>query len=221
MQIFQQKLILAPYNYGMKGILSLLLFLHLITTPTPPVSTHNVCVDPGHGGEDPGAINQDITEAQETLDIGQKLQALLTANGYNVIMTRTDNNTTLSNSQRADICNGGHADILIAIHLNANGDPTYDGTQGLYGTGTENKDKRFADSIHQILVNRLSLSDEGTIDFDDNLMIKAHMPATLQEVGYISSETEYQQLKDGTEHRQQEIAQTLFEGIVRWFATNK
>src|SRR5438094_9596335 len=88
----------------------------LITLVGPPVRSYAagriVCIDPGHGGTDTGATmtgaNGPITEAQETLAIAQKLQTLLSST-YGVVMTRTDNTTTLTNSQRATICNNAGA----------------------------------------------------------------------------------------------------------------
>ena len=181
-----------------------------------------VCIDPGHGGDDAGAVNGDLTEAEVNLNIAKRLQSLLQNNQYQVVMTRTDNDTGLTNSQRADICNKNHADILIAIHLNASTDPTMDYTQGLYGT--TKKDKALADTLHQALLTDLHMQnptpiDRAVTDFDDNLLLKANMPATLQETVFITSPTEYTLLQNGG--RQQQIAQSLLIGINNWFAKNQ
>lgn len=175
-------------------------------------------MDAGHGGDDPGAMNGNVTEAEETLDIATRLKALLEKNNYSVVMTRTDNNTTLSNSDRAEICNKNHADIAVAIHLNSGTDPTLDYTQGLYGISTANKDKNLAETLHESLAKNLNLPTVDDTDFGDNFMQKAQMPATLQETVFISNPTEYQELTDGTGNRQQQIAQGLFDGINTWFA---
>src|SRR5437870_13823728 len=91
-------------------VVVLLISAILITLVGPPARSYAagqiVCLDPGHGGTDTGATmtgaNGTITEAQETLDIAQRLQTLLSST-YRVVMTRTDNTTTLTNSQRATI----------------------------------------------------------------------------------------------------------------------
>jgi len=190
-----------------------------VLIPTPP--KHIVCVDAGHGGNDPGAMNGDITEAEETLDIATRLKSILEEHNYSVVMTRTNNNITLSNSDRADICNKNHADIAIAIHLNSNPNETLDYTQGLYGTSTPYKDKKFAETLHESLAKDLNIQSVDDTDFGDNFMQKANMPATLQETVFISNSTEYDELTDGTGNRQQQIAQALFDGINTWFSQQK
>lgn len=196
--------------------LSLLVSTSLGTLTGNPFE-HTVCIDPGHGGDDPGAINNELTEAAVNLNIAEKLKTLLANNHYNVVMTRDNNTTTLTNTQRADICNEHHADMAVAIHLNSSTDETIDYTQGLYGT--KQKDKKLTDTLHHTLVTELPISnppnDDPTTDFADNFLLKTQMPATLQETVFISSSTEYTQLETGK--RQQAIAKALFDGITKWF----
>jgi N-acetylmuramoyl-L-alanine amidase len=48
-----------------------------------------VVIDAGHGGSDRGGIpGQRIPEKEMTLDVAQRLKALLAASGYRVVMTR-------------------------------------------------------------------------------------------------------------------------------------
>lgn len=179
-------------------------------SPSPIV----VCLDPGHGGEDSGAIYGDLTEEAVVLDIAYRLKTLLEQNQYQVIMTRTDHKTSLTNSQRAAICNTHQANVLVSIHLNYNDDPTLDYTEGLYGNS---KDFLFTQYMHNALVSSLQLPDGETTDFENNALLKMANPATLQETVFISSSQEYQQLTDGSGRRQQQITQALFEGINGWF----
>src|SRR5579884_846857 len=151
-----------------------------------------VCIDAGHGGTDTGATmtgtKGTITEAQETLDIAQQLQSLLNGT-YKVVMTRTDNTTTLSNSQRAAICNAAGAAILVSIHLNGSSDHTVDYTLGLYGK--KNKDQALASTINIAMAQLPSASGTGTIqnngitNFADGMLLKATMPATIAETVFI------------------------------------
>lgn len=181
--------------------------------PTPPA--HIICVDAGHGGEDGGAVFNDLTEKSITLDIASQLKTLLENNHYQVVMTRKDSDTTLTNSERAAICNANRANLLVSIHLNYNDDTTLDYTEGLYGT--PEKDETFTKLMHQTLVSKLGLGDGEITDFENNMLLKAQMPATLQETVFLSSNNEYQLLSNGTGERQQKIAQALFEGINNWF----
>jgi len=84
-----------------------------------------VIVDAGHGGSDPGAINQSlgITEKEVALDISLKIQEYLEdIPDVGVLMTRTDNRT-VSLAQRAHFCriHRDHAKLFISIHANAAG----------------------------------------------------------------------------------------------------
>ena len=77
----------------------------------------SVCIDPGHGGDDPGAQANNLTEATLNLQVAFIVRTKLEALGYPVYMTRTTD-TTLSHAQRAEYCNAHHASILVAIHQN-------------------------------------------------------------------------------------------------------
>ena len=204
-------------------IVSIALFLSLpipTATSTHEVKpTHIVCIDAGHGADDSGATYQDLTEAAITLDIAQKLHGLLKKQGYQIVLTRPDANADPTNSERAEICNKGHAQALISIHLNYNDDTTLDYTQGLYGMGNEDKDKKFADFMTHSVSSKLGVPNGETTDFDSNLMHKANMPATLLEVVFLTSPQEYPLLKDGT--RQQQIAEAIDAGIMQWFQKKK
>lgn len=179
------------------------------------IPKHIVCLDAGHGEDDSGATNGDLIEADISLDITNRLKNLLEQNNYQVVLTRPDSNTLLTNSQRAQVCNQNHAEILLSIHLNYNPDQTLDYTQGLYGS--EEKDKKFSDFMTQTLASSLNLPNGETTDFESNLMLKAQMPASLQETVFLSSPDEYSLLSSGEDLRQQQIAQALYTGINNWF----
>jgi N-acetylmuramoyl-L-alanine amidase len=78
-----------------------------------------VIIDPGHGGKDPGATNALGTEADYNLDTAKRVQKLLTASGYKVIMTRSDDHY-LSLQERVDLANAVTQNaIFISIHHNS------------------------------------------------------------------------------------------------------
>src|SRR3954451_7369794 len=100
-----------------------------VTDSTCPVSTAQVVLDPGHGGDDPGAVNKSfgLTEAEENLTIAQQVASILQRDhGLTVALTRVDNATTLGNSARGAIANACHASLYVSIHLNAADDTSAD-----------------------------------------------------------------------------------------------
>jgi N-acetylmuramoyl-L-alanine amidase len=92
---------------------------------SPPLSRqlglgiHRIVIDPGHGGQQPGAIGRTgITEKQLTLAISLLLAEKLRASGYEVLLTREDDRT-LDLSERTEFANRADADLFISVHINA------------------------------------------------------------------------------------------------------
>ena len=77
-----------------------------------------IVIDPGHGGKDPGASANGVTEKNVNLGIGLELEKVLLARGYNVVMTRRTD-VYLKLQERTDIANEQNADLFVSIHVNA------------------------------------------------------------------------------------------------------
>ena len=78
-----------------------------------------ICIDPGHGGENGGAMYNGLWEKDLTVQIANAMyQELSLYDGVTVVMTRTAD-VDLSLEQRAQIAAGAGADFLYSIHLNA------------------------------------------------------------------------------------------------------
>jgi N-acetylmuramoyl-L-alanine amidase len=102
--------------------------------PAPPSSTRSgdyslarqlglrvarVVIDPGHGGHDPGAQANGITEAELVLDVALRLEKLLQqVPGLEVVLTRRTNEF-VPLEERTAIANREHADLFLSIHANA------------------------------------------------------------------------------------------------------
>jgi N-acetylmuramoyl-L-alanine amidase len=78
-----------------------------------------IVIDPGHGGHDPGAEANGVTEASVVLDIALRVEKILTAQpGVEVVLTRrTDEFVPLE--ERTAIANRQSADMFLSIHANA------------------------------------------------------------------------------------------------------
>ncbi len=94
----------------------------------PPPSVHVIAIDPGHGGSDNGTQNPrlHLMEKTFTLDVGLRLRKLLEAQGYQVVMTRTNDSRFANDPKvdlplRAEFANTKHADLFLSIHFNAGG----------------------------------------------------------------------------------------------------
>jgi N-acetylmuramoyl-L-alanine amidase len=78
-----------------------------------------IVVDAGHGGHDPGAQANGLTEADLVLDIALRLERLLQQQpGVEVVLTRrTDEFIPLE--KRTAIANRENADLFLSIHANS------------------------------------------------------------------------------------------------------
>ncbi len=75
-------------------------------------------LDPGHGGENEGTqAPVGLVEKEVTLDIARRLGDLLTASGYEVVLTR-EKDVDMSLRDRADLANNRRGDIFVSIHVN-------------------------------------------------------------------------------------------------------
>jgi len=86
----------------------------------PPQSAFVVVIDPGHGGDDIGALGPSgLPEKDVTLDIARRLKTRIQSElEAEVILTR-DADKTLALDDRTAIANHNHADLFVSIHANA------------------------------------------------------------------------------------------------------
>ena len=77
-----------------------------------------VVLDPGHGGDEPGAQTAYLREADIALDIATRMKNKLESANFEVLMTRSDD-TTVPLLDRAKIANEAEADVFVSIHVNA------------------------------------------------------------------------------------------------------
>jgi N-acetylmuramoyl-L-alanine amidase len=91
-------------------------------TPTTNKSTliETICIDPGHGGSDQGAIGNLKTEEKVlTLKISKKLKQLIISRlGLEVIMTREED-TEVSLNSRVSKANNLKAQMFVSVHVNS------------------------------------------------------------------------------------------------------
>jgi len=100
-----------------------------------------VVIDPGHGGEDPGALGIRTKEKDVVLGIGLKLGKLINENlqDVKIIFTRNDDKF-IPLHERAEIATRNNADLFISIHANANRNHNIYGTE-TYAMGLHTNEK--------------------------------------------------------------------------------
>ena len=178
-----------------------------------PTGRAQVVLDPGHGGPDPGAVNEQfgLYERDLNLEIAARTAEILTEQGYTVALTRDDNAKELGNSERGEIANECEAVVFVEIHLNGSTDPGINYSQAFWGE--KEKDLALSLVMSEALTS-LGVPLAGIDRFDNGGLLRAKMPSVLVEGVFLSNPDEAKELADGT--RQDEIAQAIASGIANW-----
>lgn len=110
-------------------------------TPLPPPSTFRLVLDPGHGGEDPGAIGPTgLKEKDVCLKIAHLVKGKIKkALGWEVVMTREDDRF-LPLEDRTAIANSVNGNLFVSIHANAAPDRHIRGVETYIIGTTKNRD---------------------------------------------------------------------------------
>jgi len=178
-----------------------------------------IFVDAGHGGPDPGAIANGVTEQAVNLNVANELARLLRAGGYEVMQYRTTaTENVLSNKaadlrNRANMANNWGANYFISIHSNSSLNPAANGFEAyVYRLNTPSEE--LARSIVDSVVSRLGSKDNGVRQANFAVLRLTDMPATLLELGYVSNPTEALNLNSPA--WQKAVAQAIYDGIYNY-----
>lgn len=191
-----------------------------------------IVIDPGHGGEDGGAVAEDGTlEKNLNLSIAMKLKTVFIQNGFNVITTReTDeaiyddgieslrDKKTSDMKNRLAIFNDNPNNVIISIHQNKFEQSKYYGTQIFY-SGNNSQSLVLAENIKQSVVSLLQADNTREIKEADKsiyLLYNSENPAVIVECGFISNQNELNLLKN--DEYQGEMALTIFNGFMDYYS---
>ena len=209
------------------------------TRPAGGLAGQRVCLDPGHGGSDPGAVNQafDLQEKDINLDVSIRLKSLLAAGGAAVVMTRSDD-TYQTNNDRYTFCNAEKATLLVSVHTNSSTNAAADGAMALY---MKRADQPLAQALYGTLYPALqstapdpaNFTNYGLSKYASGVLLKSKMPAVMMEPVLMSNAGEaallVQPIYDETgavatgcsdfSCRRAQIAQALYDGILAYLAS--
>lgn len=160
-----------------------------------------VCIDPGHGGTQPGAVGPGGTmEKYITLSVALKLRDLLEQKGIDVIMTREADKDVRTRQQpnelqaRCDVANKAKADYFVSIHCNASDDPKAHGTETWF-SAKDAKSIILANNIQKELVKQIKRANRGVKLGNYYVTNYTKMPAVLVELAFVSNPEEEQLLR--------------------------
>ena len=176
-----------------------------------------IVIDAGHGDEDPGSSISNVDEKDLNLQIALKLKSALEEEGYEVMMTRSDD-TYLTLTERAEFANEVEADLFISIHQNSYiDDSTVSGIEVYYNESTKTEsDEVLAQFIQTGLVETTGARDRGIRAYDELVVTrKTEMPACLVELGYMTNKSELSLLQ--SDAYQYKLVTGMVNGINQFF----
>lgn len=173
-----------------------------------------VVLDAGHGGSDHGGLpgrRVPVPEKTMTLDMAQRIKPLLEAEGFRVIMTRTDD-TFVPLPQRSAVANRYRNSIFVSIHFDAFYDSDAQGTTTFYNS---TNGRKLAQQIHTArLVACKGLQDRGVKRQNYHVLCKTKTPAVLVEMGFLTNPSERQRFQEAS--FRQRAAQSVVQGILNY-----
>lgn len=208
---------------------------------------HIVGIDPGHQGPNvdmsttepngPGSTEMKakatsgtsgaysgLGEYQLNLDVSLKLQEILQGRGYQVVMTRTDNDTAISNAERALLAADSGAEIYVRIHANGSDDHGTKGALSMcpsqdnpYVPELYSDSLRLSQQILDAYCAATGFEDRG-VQFTDNMtgINWSRVPVTILEMGFMTNE--HDDLAMAEADFQQTMAEGIADGIDAYFA---
>ena len=196
-----------------------------------------ICLDPGHGGKDPGNRDGKQQEKRHTLLLAQDMKELLAKEGLKVKMTR-DSDAFIELPTRPELARLAKADLFVSLHFNAadgngggaRGVETYcltpprqsstnargegGGTGAFPGNFYDRKNMLLAYQVQKALVKELPVEDRGVRRARWAVLRSAEMPAVLIEAGFMSHPAEAKKIYDPAFRRQ--LAQAIVNGVIAY-----
>ena len=159
-----------------------------------------VVLDPGHGGDEPGATAHGLTEAEVTLDLARRIEGRLSAIGVTVVFTRSAH-TSPDELARAEVANDAGADILLSLHCDstdhsaASGVATFFYGRDHFGAWSA-VGEHLADLIQREVVARTGLADCRSHARSWTILQHSAMPCVRLEAGYLTHGADAARLAD-------------------------
>ncbi len=207
---------------------------------------HVVAIDPGHQGswvdmsaQEPSAPGSSETKAKATtgtqgrytgvpeyqlnLDISLALQKELENRGYRVVMTRTDNDTAISNAERALKAYDEGGEIYVRIHANGSDDGSVSGALGMtpsydnaYVSDLAGDSYRLTECILNAYCEKTGFANLGIQYHDDMTGINwSKIPVMILEMGFMTNEHDDTAMQDA--QMQTSMVNGIADGIDQYF----
>jgi N-acetylmuramoyl-L-alanine amidase len=209
----------------------------VLSPPTDPrgINVKTICLDAGHGGNDPGYQVGSNDEKKYTLLLAQEVRAQLKTAGFKVVMTRTTD-VKIPLEDRTAIARKAGADLFVCLHFNAfPDDKQVKGTEiycctpaGAYsfnakgegdtrwvvGNRNDEKNMLLAYQMMKSYERNLGMEDRGVKRARFQVLREATMPGILIEGGFMSNPSDGRKIFDSAYRKQ--MAKAVVDGILAY-----
>ena len=213
---------------------------------TEKLNGWKVAIDPGHQGswvdmsaQEPSAPGSSETKAKATTGTTGKFSGLneyelnlqvsfllrdeLEDRGYEVVMTREDHDTAISNKERAELAAAEGADILVRIHANGSDDTSVNGALAMVPSQSNpyvgymyEECYELGEDILKAYCESTGIADDGVQYYDNMSGINwSTIPVTILEMGFMSNQNDDLLMADET--FQPVMAEGIANGIDDYF----
>lgn len=214
-----------------EGPLDQLFSLLLLQRPKATVDSQwVVAIDPGHGGQEVGAVGKNgVSEQAINLAVAVNLQKLLKMRrGAPVVMTR-DGDYAVTPAQRLEAVTRGQADLLLSLHAQSGFSPDAQGIMLFIAPDTVvpaataaaagdapaaipavNASRQLAEMLREAL----AAAGYRVAPVQERALLplgQGNLPRVLVEMGYLTNAGDLARLRDPAQ--QQVLAQVLFNGL--------
>lgn len=191
-------------------------YWHSPVDHSAPLAGKRIIVDPGHGGEDPGAIGPGaLQEKDVVLAISLYLEEILTDAGADVIMTRRED-IFVNLYDRPEKIDQYNADLFISIHANAHAhDAPATEIHGIMTLYNYAHNENLAEIMLLKMHEETGVRAFRTWRRNIAVLRHPHVPSVLVEVGYLMHPEDNWFILHPV--GQQKMAAAIKEGLAQYF----
>ncbi|RCW51969.1 N-acetylmuramoyl-L-alanine amidase [Paenibacillus prosopidis] len=174
-----------------------------------------IVIDPGHGGDDPGAIGTKYESNEKKLNLSTSLylEDELRSRGARVLMTRTKDEEKPELSHRVKISESAGADAFVSIHYNSSENNT-SGILTFYYS--ETKDRPLARAIENRLADGIGLKSNGISFGNLHVLRENDTVSSLVELGFLTNSKD-ESIVRGSDY-QKKAAKAIANGLEDYFS---
>jgi N-acetylmuramoyl-L-alanine amidase len=183
--------------------------------PDKPLAGTKILLDPGHGGDDSGAVGPNgYKEKDANLYASKLLANELAMRGATVYLSR-EVDKSLSLEDRRKIIDRLEPTLAFSIHFNSLPDGGNPNTKGFSTFWYHPQAQDIAKHLHNYVTQTMGRPSYGVYWNNLALARPASAPSVLLELGFMSNPQEFDELI-ASPQQQQIMAKTLADGITQW-----